>query len=58
MNVSVIIKYVQHTGIMRAFCLPGGGLVKFASVPRAFCLPGGGLVKFVSAWGTEKIAGL
>ena len=31
-NVSVIVKYVQHIGIIRAFCLPEGDLLSF-SVP-------------------------
>ena len=30
-GVSVINKYVQHTEITRALCLPRGGLVKFFS---------------------------
>ena len=27
-GISIIVKHVQHVGIIRAFCLPGG-LVKF-----------------------------
>ena len=40
-SISVIAKHMQNIGIIRAFCLPEGGLVKF-----------------LSAWVTEKIAGL
>ena len=25
-GLSVIVKHVQHVGIIRTFCLPGGGL--------------------------------
>ena len=32
-NISVIVKYVQHIGIIRAFCLPEGDL--------SFSVPGG-----------------
>ena len=31
-SISVIVKYVQHIGIIRAFCLPEGELLSF-SVP-------------------------
>ena len=27
-NISAIIKYVKHSGIIRTFCLPGSGPVK------------------------------
>ena len=40
-SISTIIKDMQNIGIIRAFCLPEGGLVKV-----------------LSAWVTEKIAGL
>ena len=39
-SISVIVKHVQHIGIIRTFRMRGG------------------LIKFLSAWGTEKIAGL
>ena len=42
-SISVIVKHVQHIGIIRAFCLPGGG---------------GDLLSFSLHGGTKKIAGL
>ena len=30
-NISVIVKYVQHIGIIRAFCLPEGDLLSFSA---------------------------
>ena len=37
----VIVKYVQHVGIIRAFCLPGGNLLRGISTQaetmQSFC---------------------
>ena len=30
-SISVVVKHVKSIGIIRAFCLPGGGLVKILS---------------------------
>ena len=31
---SIIVKHMQHVGLIRAFCLPRGGLAKFFSAWR------------------------
>ena len=49
-SISVSAKHVQHIGIIRAFHLPGGGLLLFQ------CL--GELLSSSVSGGTEKIAGL
>ena len=43
-SICVIVKHVQHTGIIKAFCLLGGGEGRY--------------VKSFSAWGIKKIGGL
>ena len=42
-SISVIVKHVQHVGIIRVFCLPGG-LNKF------FSAWGGEAEKFAGLW--------
>ena len=47
-SISVIVKYVQHIGIIRAFCLPEGDLLSFSvpggteNKPAGFGVGGGG----------------
>ena len=36
-RISVVIKHVQHIGIIRAFCLPGGDLLVFSLWGQTNC---------------------
>ena len=61
-SISVIVKYVQHIGIIRAFCLPEGELLSF-SVPGgteknpdvAVCWGEGGRGGGLSNWAFEPL---